>query len=193
MKYVIGKNVIIGANVKIGHGAIIADDVILGDQVNIGNYTIIDDGCIIGNDTNIGDHTKIKRRTEIGSNTSIDCMVSIAGKVRIGNKVQIHQLCNIANGSLIENRVFIGPGVIFANTRRISYGRGYPAKREAPVVRWGVRIGSQSMILPEVELGTECLIGAGSVVTKSTKPKWIYYGNPAQAIKPVPENELYPK
>jgi len=190
MRNIIGKKVHIGTNAKIGYGVVIEDGVSIGEGVRIGNHVTIEAGCQLSDNVGIGHHSLIKRRTRIGDHTRIDCLVSIAGKVLIGRKVQIYQLSNIANGTTIEDHVFIGPGVIFANTRRISHGRSYPAKKRAPVIRWGSRIGSGSRILPEVEIGEECMIGMGSVVTKSTKPRWVYYGNPARAIKPVPEEEL---
>lgn len=45
-----------------------------------------------------------------------------------------------------------------------------------------VYIGSNSIILPGVTVGEGTLVGAGSVVTKSTPPHCVVGGNPARVI-----------
>ena len=44
-------------------------------------------------------------------------------------------------------------------------------------------IGGQSMILPGVEIGDNCVVGAGSVVTKSVPPRSVVAGNPAKILQ----------
>ncbi len=44
-------------------------------------------------------------------------------------------------------------------------------------------IGGRSLILPGVEIGDGCIVGAGAVVTKSVPPGCIVAGNPAQILK----------
>lgn len=43
-------------------------------------------------------------------------------------------------------------------------------------------IGGRSLILPGVEIGDSCIVGAGSVVTKSVPPNSIVAGNPARIL-----------
>lgn len=43
-------------------------------------------------------------------------------------------------------------------------------------------IGGRSLILPGVTIGDSCLIGAGSVVTKSIPPNCVVAGNPARIL-----------
>ena len=47
-----------------------------------------------------------------------------------------------------------------------------------------VLIGSNSTILP-VSIISDCIIGAGSVVTKDLKIKGVYAGNPARLIRKI--------
>ncbi|MGY6695796.1 MAG: acyltransferase [Roseinatronobacter sp.] len=44
-------------------------------------------------------------------------------------------------------------------------------------------IGGRSMLLPGVEIGDNCVVGAGSIVTKSVPPRCAVAGNPARIIK----------
>ena len=43
-------------------------------------------------------------------------------------------------------------------------------------------IGAHTIILPWVRIGKNCVVGAGSVVTKSLKANGVYAGNPAKFI-----------
>lgn len=43
-------------------------------------------------------------------------------------------------------------------------------------------IGGRSLILPGVTIGDSCIVGAGSVVTKTVPPHTIVAGNPARVI-----------
>lgn len=44
-------------------------------------------------------------------------------------------------------------------------------------------IGGRSMILPGVEIGDGCIVGAGAVVTKSVPPRCVVAGNPARILR----------
>ncbi|MDR3471999.1 MAG: acyltransferase [Devosia sp.] len=44
-------------------------------------------------------------------------------------------------------------------------------------------IGARSIILPGIEIGDECVVGAGSVVTKSVPPRSLVAGNPARILR----------
>ena len=44
-------------------------------------------------------------------------------------------------------------------------------------------IGGRSLILPGVEIGDHCVVGAGSVVTKSVPPRTLVAGNPARVLQ----------
>ena len=44
-------------------------------------------------------------------------------------------------------------------------------------------IGARSFILPGVQIGDECIVGAGSVVTRDVPSRSIVAGNPARVIR----------
>ena len=44
-------------------------------------------------------------------------------------------------------------------------------------------IGGRALILPGVEIGDSCIVGAGAVVTRSVPPNCIVAGNPARIIR----------
>jgi acetyltransferase-like isoleucine patch superfamily enzyme len=115
----------------------------------------------------------------------------LRGHVKVGRNVVIYQFANIAWGTVIEDDVYIGVRVTTTNTKRIWHKRiKMPFPPRQPVtIRRGARIGAGAIILPGVTIGEQCYIGAGSVVTKDTKPFHTYVGNPARDIGLIPENE----
>ena len=157
---------------RIESTAIIEPGVEIGDNCYIGHFAVIRPGVIIGNNTEIRAH----------------CFV--AAKARIGSHTNVNQFTNICRDTIIEDHVFIGPGVIMTNTKKIAFRRDYDDISQAPYIEHGVRIGGGVVICPNVKIAENCLIGAGSVVTKDTIPRAVYVGNPAEYIKWVKKEEL---
>lgn len=90
----------------------------------------------------------------------------------------------------IGDNVFIGPNVSI-------YTACHPIEAEArnTGVEWAepvtignsVWIGGSATILPGVTIGDNCVIGAGSVVTKDVEANTVVGGNPAKVIKRIPK------
>jgi acetyltransferase-like isoleucine patch superfamily enzyme len=60
----------------------------------------------------------------------------------------------------------------------------------APTLKRGARIGANATILPNLVIGEDALVAAGSVVTKNVPPRMIVLGSPAKVLRPVPEEQL---
>ena len=87
------------------------------------------------------------------------------------------------NGIKIHSSVLIGPDVkiISANHDLQNYSRWI--QDDPIIINKNVWIGANVVILPGVNIGSNCVIGAGSIVTKSFEDNSIICGNPAQLIK----------
>ena len=91
---------------------------------------------------------------------------------------------------MIEDNVFIGHGVTFTNDR---YPRSTAADGqlqtemdwtvEATIVRRGASVGSGATILPNITIGENAIVGAGSVVTRDVPANSIVAGNPARVLR----------
>ena len=162
-----------------------------GKNVRIGEHVIIDGGCEIGDNVFIGHNTVIRNNVKIGARSVIGHLVMIESDTTIGEYVTIQSQCHITKFATIEDNVFFGPKAMCINTYHISHGRDFEPKLQGPIIRFGCRIGSGSVIMPGVEIGREAEIGANSTVTKNCDPYYVYIGSPAKRMRPVHENERY--
>jgi len=139
---------------------------------------IIDEGAIIGNNSKIWHFTHVRNTARIGSDAIIGKNVYIDIDVIIGSNVKIQNNASIYSGVTIENDVFVGPHVVFTNDLKPrAVGEWKIVKTQ---VRKGVSIGANSVIICGKTLGSNSMIGAGSVVTKSVPAHALVFGNPAK-------------
>ncbi len=161
----------IGAGCRIGHGVVIYEGCTIGDNCIIGDAAVLRPGTSIGDDSVFGTHSVSE------------------GKNKIGNRVTIHSQCHITQTVTIEDDVFIAPFFCGANTKRISHGREFPVVMEGYTIKRGTRIGIGVLVLPDVVVGEECLIGVGSLITKDIPDFSVAFGRPARVVRTVPEEE----
>jgi acetyltransferase-like isoleucine patch superfamily enzyme len=164
--------------VAVGSDLRIGPDVKLGEGVRFSRFINLY-GCVIGDRTKIGAFVEIQKNATIGKNC----------------KISSHTF--ICEGVTLEDNVFVGHGVIFTND---SYPRATTPEGELQtekdwrveptLVKRGASIGSGSTILPNLTIGENALVGAGSVVTQDVPANAIVAGNPAKLIRfvtPVPK------
>lgn len=123
-------------------------------------------GCSFGNNVFVGPFVEIQTGVVINDNSRVSSHTFICEKVKIGKNC------------------FVGHGVMFTNDKFSNGKRAHGDKRKwlPTIIEDNVLIGSNSTILP-VKIVSNCVIGAGSVVTKNISKKGIYAGNPARLIK----------
>jgi len=149
----------------------------------------------ISNDVKLGENVKLSKfinlyGCEIGKETKIGAFVEIQKNASVGSRCKISSHSFICEGVCIEDNVFIGHGVMFIND---SYPRATAQdgslqteadwKVERTVIRKGASIGSGVTILPNISVGENAIVGAGSVVTKDVPSNAIVAGNPARVLR----------
>ncbi len=166
------KQLIIRSGTTVKANVVILEGTIVGDDSFIGDGSFIREEVTLGNKVLIGSHVVVEQRTTIGSNT----------KIEAGSYITAY--------STIENNVFIGPCVSTSNDKWMGRTEKRFQHRYGVTVRAGARVGLNAIILPEVTIGKEAVIGAGAVVTKDVSPFTIVIGSPAKYLKLVPKEEV---
>lgn len=157
----------------------------LGSPLTIGDNVTIEclgkTGIKLGSNVNIPDGSFIRCTgviselgvgLEIGDNTGLghNSFINAQGGVSIGNDVIIGPNVSI----LAENHVFVSSDELI---------RLQGVNRIGIKIDNNVWIGANVTILDGVQIGTGCVIGAGSVVTKSLPSYSIAVGNPCKVVK----------
>jgi len=181
--------------------AIIEDGAVLSDNVTIGAFTIIGSKVSIGEGTVVGSHCVIEGKTTIGKNNTIFSHAALGTipqdlkfngedvELIIGdnNKIREFTLFNpgtkgggaitkIGNGNLfmgythVAHDCIIGDNCIFANVATLA---GHVEVEDNVVV------GGLSAIHQFCKLGTQSMIGGGSIVVQDIPPFCNTEGNRA--------------
>jgi acetyltransferase-like isoleucine patch superfamily enzyme len=207
-KATIGNNVRIGDNttiydhVTIEDNCVIANDCVIGEPTGdyytndgyvnpptfIGEGALIRSHCIVYCDTRLGKgfstghRVTIREKSVFGEHCRVGTLCDIQGDVTFGNYCWLHSNVHIGKNSVIGNFVFIYPYVVFTNDP-------HPPSNTCvgPTVGDYSQVAVFSVLLPGVQVGRHCLVGAGSIVSRHVEDFSLVVGNPAKPVKDVRE------
>jgi len=153
----------------------------------------------VGEDVRVSNQAVIARPelVEIGNHVAIDMWVYLSTQAVLGNYIHIAPSVSIIGGApallTMEDFTNIGSGGrIVCATDDFMQGLISPVvplehrtviNKPVTFKRYAT-LGVNCTVLPGVTLGEGCIVGAGSVVTKDTKPWTVYAGCPAKPLKP---------
>lgn len=113
--------------------------------------------------------------------------------IEIGNSFYANFDCVFldCNKIYIGNHVLLGPGVhLYTATHPLeAFARRIDEMAHPIRVGNDVWIGGRAILLPGVEIGDGCVIGAGSVVTRSIPAYSLAAGNPCRVIRSLAADE----
>ena len=147
---------------KIKSGVIIEPYVIFKKDVRIEKDVMIKSHCVLESckinlKSIIGPSARIRPQTIVGKNAKIGNFVEIKNS-KIGNNTSVSHLSYIGDSS-IGNNVNIGAGTITCNYD----GR----KKNKTIIESNVFIGSNCSLIAPLRIGSNSIIGAGSVINKN--------------------------
>lgn len=198
----IGDNTIIYDNVEIGDNSIICNNCVIGEPSNayyqnqnyvnpktvIGENALVRSHCLIysgstfGKNLITGHNAIIREGAIVGENCLLSTLVDIQGNCKIGDYSRIYSNVHIGELTEIGKFVFVFPFCMFAND---------PLPPSNQMI--GSKVGDYSIItihcsiLPGVEVGSNCLIGANSVISKNIPNDTFAVGSPAKSICSIQE------
>jgi acetyltransferase-like isoleucine patch superfamily enzyme len=147
------------AEPRIGKGVIIGGNVHFGKDIVIWNYVVIGDNTKIGDGTRVGSFCDIGKDVIVGKNCIVQAHVTISNECRLGNNV------------------FIGPNSSLLNDK-------FPHSKclTPSIIEDNVIVGGCVTILPNVTIGKDSVIAAGSVVTKDVPRETVVKGVAAERM-----------
>ena len=134
----------------------------------------------IGEGTRVWANTNIQAGATIGAGCNICDGSFVERGAVVGNHVTIKHYVSIFDGVTIEDDVFVGSNIAFINDRYPRSHREDAWTLEKTLVQKGATIGTNSVILCGITIGSYSLVAAGSVVTKDVPAHALVAGNPAR-------------
>lgn len=184
----------IDSDVQIGQDTVILPNTYLQGSTEIGKNCTIGPGTRIINSL-VGDHceiefsvieeSRIENGVDIGPFSHLRKGAHLGPGVHVGNFGEIKE-SYLGEGSKMGHFSYLGNAQV---GKDVNIGAGtitcnYDGeKKHQTVIKDGVFIGSDSMLIAPLEIGENASTGAGSVVTKDVPPDTVVVGVPARQIR----------
>ncbi|OFW49753.1 MAG: hypothetical protein A2146_02020 [Actinobacteria bacterium RBG_16_67_10] len=162
----------------------------IGDGTIVSSGAIVFAGSQIGARVILGDQSCVRERVTMGDDVVLGRGSLVENDTSIGAMTRIQAEAYITAYSTLEDHVFIAPCVVTTNDNFMGRTERRHELMKGPTIRRGARIGGGAVLCPGIEIGEEAFVGAGAVVTKNVPPRTIVVGNPARALREVPDDEL---
>jgi len=197
----IGDNTVVYDNVVIGDNTIICNDCVLGEPLNsyysdmenyinpktvigsnslIRSHSIIYADSIFGECFQTGNRVTIREKVKMGIHCSVGTLSDLQGYAEFGDYVRLHSNVHIGQGSNIGNYCWIFPYTVFTNDptppSNINIG---------PTVGDYSIIATKCVLLPGVNIGKHCLVGASTTVVKDVDDYKVVVGTPGKVVKDI--------
>lgn len=167
--FLLGKTKI-GSDCIIENGVVLRDAVV-GDGVHIKAYSVIEDSSL-ANDAIIGPFARIRPSSRVGRGARVGNFVELK-KCNLKAKAKANHLTYLGDATVGE-AANIGCGTITCNYD----GRA----KHRTIIGDGAFVGSDVQFIAPVKIGSGCVIGAGSTITKDVPADALSLSRPEQKV-----------
>src|SRR5918911_2068764 len=180
---VIYPDVLIEGESQVGEGCEIRSGTRITNS-RIGDRALVKDHCVIvdsqiADDCSIGPFAHMRMNSRLEEESAIGNFVEMK-KSRLGRRSKSMHLTYLGDATVGE-QTNIGAGTITCN---------YDGKnKHQTVIEDGVKIGSDTMLVAPVRVGSRAVTAAGAVVTEDVPPDTLVAGVPAVVKKRLNEKE----
>ncbi len=166
VKMIAPDTVFFSKDTKIGKNVSIEPYVVFGKKVKIYNNVKIHsfshlENTKIENNVSIGPYARLRPGTVLKSGSRVGNFVEVK-KSTIGKNSKVNHLSYVGDSQL-GKRVNIGAGTITCNYDGV--------KKNKTKIKDGTFIGSNSSLVAPLTINENCIVGAGSVITKNVRKK----------------------
>ncbi|NQV18014.1 MAG: N-acetyltransferase [Armatimonadetes bacterium] len=160
------------------------------DECLIGANVTIYAQCKLGIKNLVADLATIRENVEIGDFNIIGRGVAIENFIKIGSRNKFETNSYITAYSEIGDYCFIAPAVVTSNDNFMGRDQERFKHFKGVTIKNGGRIGVNATILPGKVIHEDGMVAGGSVLTKDVPEEEIWLGNPAKSSGKVPETQL---
>jgi len=210
----VGKNVKLGKDVRLGDNTIIYDNVTLGEGTVIANncvvgepnsnyytdenysnnetfigahclirsHTIIYAGNVLGDHVTTGHFVLFREKNVLGEHVAVGSYSELWGECKIGRYSRISSAVMAGERTEMGDFVMVYPFAIFPNSPTPPSQLLTPSRIGDYTV-----VAVSAVILPGVNIGKNCLVGANATVTKDFGDYCFIVGSPAKRLGDVRE------
>ncbi len=166
VKMIAPDTVFFSKDTKIGKNVSIEPYVVFGKKVKIYNNVKIHsfshlENTKIENNVSVGPYARLRPGTVLKSGSRVGNFVEVK-KSTIGKNSKVNHLSYVGDSHL-GKRVNIGAGTITCNYDGV--------KKNKTKIKDGTFIGSNSSLVAPLTINENCIVGAGSVITKNVRKK----------------------
>lgn len=155
-----------------------AGSVVIGANCDIEDHVLLDTGFC--GSIRISPRSKLKYGTVI---RAYDGFVDIGSRVTIGEYTIL-----AGHGGISINDTVVVAGHCYITAQNHIFSSEIPVRFQGETskgiqIGFGSWIGGRCVVLDGVNIGEGCVVGAGSIVTKSLRQNMICYGNPCREVR----------
>ena len=179
----IGRDTIIYPNVTIEGKSVIGEGCAIRSGVRITNSRLGDD--VVVKDHSLIIDSEVSSKCSVGPFAHLRMNAMLEEKATVGNFVEVKK-SRLKRGTKAMHLTYLGDATI---GERTNIGAGTVTcnfdgvNKHETIIEDDVKVGSDTMLVAPVRVGSRSVTGAGSVVTKDVAPDTLVAGVPAEVKK----------